>query len=160
MKTIYESKIGNLLLESDGEAILGISFIKENPTENLVPLTHPAFQELVRWLDIYFDGKCPEFTPVFKVNGLTPFRKKVVDILLEIPYATTMTYKEIALKIAKDMGISKMSAQAVGGAVGWNPIGILIPCHRVIGSNGSLTGYAGGLANKEALLKLEGIKLH
>lgn len=124
----------------------------------------PAFEDTVRWLDLYF-GKdpmtgdfteqsiWPDFTPAIKIEGLTPFRSKVIEIMRSIPYGQTMTYGEIAAEI----GAPKMSAQAVGGAVGWNPICIIIPCHRVMGAGGKITGYGGGLDNKMALLKLEGI---
>ena len=90
------------------------------------------------------------------MENLTPFRKEVSEIMCQIPFGKTVTYGEIAAAIAKKHGIEKMSAQAVGGAVGWNPIGIIVPCHRVVGANGSLTGYGGGLHNKIALLRLEG----
>ena len=97
------------------------------------------------------------FTPKFKIENLTPFRSQVVKEMCKIPYGKTATYSDIAKEIALRNGISKMSAQAVGGAVGWNPICIIVPCHRVVGANKSLTGYGGGIRNKIALLKLEGI---
>ena len=114
----------------------------------------PVFDETIKWLDIYFGGKEPNFTPKISITG-TPFKKAVAKIMLTIPYGKTMTYGEIAQKIAKQKGIEKMSAQAVGGAVGHNSILIIIPCHRVVGTNGSLTGYAGGIDRKIELLKLE-----
>lgn len=114
-----------------------------------------AFAETKTWLDIYFAGEIPDFTPQYLIENPTPFRKKVSDIMLRIPYGKTVTYNSIAEEIAADAGIAKMSAQAVGGAVGWNPICIIVPCHRVVGSNGCLTGYGGGIINKIALLKLE-----
>ena len=116
----------------------------------------PIFQETVRWLDIYFAGREPDFAPAYKINGLTEFRKEVSDYMKRIPYGATVTYGEIAEAIAKKRGINRMSAQAVGGAVGWNPISIIIPCHRVLGTNNTVTGYGGGIENKIALLKLEG----
>ncbi len=116
----------------------------------------PIFRETCRWLDIYFNGEEPDFTPKYKIDGITPFRKEVQDIMLKIPYGKTITYYDISKEIAQRRGIEKMSAQAVGGAVGWNPICIIVPCHRVVGKNGSLTGYGGGLSNKVALLALEG----
>lgn len=97
--------------------------------------------------------------PKYKLENLTPFRKQVIDILLKIPYGTTMTYKDIAEEIAKKNGRKKMSAQAVGGAVGWNPICIIIPCHRVVGTNGSLTGYGGGIRKKIMLLDFENVDM-
>lgn len=124
----------------------------------------PVFADTVRWLDMYFGkdtqtreftapGAWPDFAPAIKIEGLTPFRSKVIEIMRSIPYGQTMTYGEIAART----GASGMSARAVGGAVGWNPICIIIPCHRVMGAGGKITGYGGGLNNKKALLKLEGI---
>lgn len=108
-------------------------------------------------MDLYFSGREPDFTPQYKIEGLTPFRLEVINILNTIPYGKTMTYGEIAEKIAAARGIRRMSAQAVGQAVGWNPICIIVPCHRVLGAGGSLTGYGGGIDNKISLLKCEGI---
>lgn len=113
------------------------------------------FRETSKWLDCYFNGKIPDFAPKYKIENLTPFRKEVIDIMNTIEYGKTLTYNDIAKIIAEKKGMKKMSAQAVGGAVGWNPICIIIPCHRVIGSNGNLTGYGGGINNKVALLALE-----
>ncbi len=115
----------------------------------------PAFRETSRWLDAYFAGRNPDFTPQWEMEGLTPFRRDVVDAMLSIEFGKTLTYGEIAKTIAGKRGMGKVSAQAVGGAVGWNPICIVIPCHRVIGANGSLTGYGGGMQNKIALLEHE-----
>ena len=111
-------------------------------------------EEARRWLDVYFSGQEPDFLPPLRYD-FTPFRKAVCDIMLTIPYGKTMTYGEIAGMIAAERGIEKMSAQAVGGAVGHNPISLMIPCHRVVGTNGSLTGYGGGIARKVKLLELE-----
>ena len=144
-----------MLIVSDGEAICGVWFYgqKHFPTfDNLIEnddLT--IFKNVKDWFDDYFRGKNPEITFKLKPNG-SEFRKKVWKILTEIPYGETLTYGEIALKLS-----SSMSAQAVGGAVGHNPISILIPCHRVLGVNGKLTGYAGGLDKKMKLLNLENI---
>lgn len=107
---------------------------------------------MVRYL---FNGDIPAFTPPIKIESLTNFREKVIQIMNNIPYGSVVTYNDIAKEIAKEENISKMSAQAVGGAVGWNPICIIIPCHRVVGTSRSLTGYGGGIKNKIALLKLE-----
>ena len=114
----------------------------------------PVFEDACRWLDIYFSGKAPDFTP--KLNMRTsPFRKRVWEIMLTIPFGQTMTYGEIAARIAKEKGLNRMSAQAVGGAVGHNSISLIIPCHRVVGTSGSLTGYAGGIDKKVRLLQME-----
>ena len=114
----------------------------------------PALLEAKRWLDIYFSGKEPDFTPPLHPIG-SAFRQSVWEILLQIPYGKTTTYGEIARQLSEKMGLSRMSAQAVGGAVGHNKIAIIIPCHRVVGTNGSLTGYAGGIDKKGKLLELE-----
>lgn len=155
---IYPSPTGNLLLKSDGVFLTGVYFVHCNS-----PVIHeeveglPIFQETIKWLDLYFSGVNPNFTPKYKITSGTPFQKRVWKILLQIPYGKWTTYKEIADIIAKEQGIPKMSAQAVGGAVGKNPIGIIIPCHRVLGKNGALTGYSGGIEHKQALLNLEKI---
>ena len=115
------------------------------------------FEETVRWLDIYFSGRQPDFTPEYRIEGLTEFRRDVMECMLEIPWGETVTYGEIAARLAEQRCIARMSAQAVGGAVGWNPICLIIPCHRVMGSGGNLTGYGGGVENKKALLELEGM---
>ena len=111
-----------------------------------------------RWLDIYFEGREPGFMPPLRY-ALTPFRKTVCEIMLTIPYGKTITYGEIASELASRKKIAKMSAQAVGGAVGHNPISLMIPCHRVVGTNGNLTGYAGGIDRKVKLLELENVKI-
>ncbi|MDE6885799.1 MAG: methylated-DNA--[protein]-cysteine S-methyltransferase [Helicobacteraceae bacterium] len=116
------------------------------------------FENTKMWLDIYFDNQIPPFTPPLKATG-SSFALSVWEILLKIPYGKSSTYGAIAKIIATQRGLKKMSAQAVGGAVGANPIAIIIPCHRVIGSNGTLTGYAGGLDIKKKLLEIEGFKL-
>ena len=114
----------------------------------------PILTEAKRWLDIYFTGKKPDFTPPLHPIG-SAFRRSVWEILLQIPYGQTTTYGEIARQLSKKQGLERMSAQAVGGAVGHNEISIIIPCHRVVGADGSLTGYAGGIGKKEKLLELE-----
>ena len=149
----YSSPVGILRLESDGKALTGLWFTDQSSTqEDILPI----FDETIRWLDIYFSGKDPGYTPKLAPEG-TAFRKAVWDILLTIPYGKTMSYGQIAKQIAEEKGIARMSSQAVGGAVGHNPIAIIIPCHRVIGSDGSLTGYGGGLDRKIRLLELEGV---
>ena len=152
----------DLLICSDGKMLTGLWFedTRKQPAF-LVETCHgaslpPVLQDTCRWLDRYFAGHQPDFTPDYRIENLTPFRKEVSDIMREIPFGKTMTYGEIANKIAQKQGIPKMSAQAVGGAVGWNPICIIVPCHRVMGANGNLTGYGGGIHNKIALLRLEG----
>lgn len=157
----YASPLGELILASDNIGLIGLWFkrqkyefagLADNPQneENL----HIALAK--EWLDMYFSGKEPNFLPSLHPQG-SSFRQSVWKILLSIPYGKTLTYGEIAQKLAKEKGIQKMSAQAVGGAVGHNPIGIIIPCHRVVGTNGNLTGYAGGIQRKLFLLQLEGM---
>lgn len=155
----YTSPLGGITLSSDGEALTGLWFDEQKyfPHKLISESTKaelPIFTQTCNWLDIYFGGKEPGFTPPISLHT-TPFRKVVYDILLTIPYGQTMTYGEIANIIANQQGAERMSAQAVGSAVGNNPISIIIPCHRVVGADGSLTGYAGGLDKKTALLKLE-----
>ncbi len=148
-------------MASDGTALTGLWFdgqkyFAEGLTETAAAKTLPVFDETVRWLDIYFAGRRPDFTPPLNLEG-TSFRKEVWQQLLQIPYGETTTYGELAAQLAAHRGLKQMPAQTVGGAVGHNPISIIVPCHRVVGTGGSLTGYAGGLAKKLALLKLEGI---
>lgn len=112
------------------------------------------FTETGAWLDIYFSGKEPSFTPKYKIENLTPFREEVINIMLKIPYGKTITYNDIAKEIAKEKGLEKMSAQAVGGAVGWNPICLIILCHRVIGTNNNITGYGGGHRKQSQTLRI------
>ena len=153
----YDSPIGPLTLVSDGKALAELRLDGSNGSaETLKNL--PIFRETVRWLDIYFSGKEPDFTPPLNLRT-GPFRREVWEIMLTIPYGKTMTYGEIAKEIARRHGLAKMSAQAVGGAVGHNAIPIIIPCHRVIGANGNLTGYGGGIERKIKLLALEGVDL-
>jgi methylated-DNA-[protein]-cysteine S-methyltransferase len=153
----YQSPVGLLTIASDGESITGL-WIKgqkyfaapleaENSSMDL-----PVFERVQEWLITYFDGKNPAFTPPLAPTG-SPFRQAVWKILREIPYGEVITYGDIAKMVAKQK--EKMSAQAVGGAVGHNPISIIIPCHRVVGTDGSLTGYAGGIKTKITLLTLE-----
>lgn len=157
----YNSPLGGITMASDGTALTGLWFngqkyFAEGLAETAAAKTLPVFDEAVRWLDIYFGGRRPDFTPLLNLEG-TAFRKEVWKLLLQIPYGQTTTYGELAAQLAVSKGLKRMSAQAVGGAVGHNPISIIVPCHRVVGTGGSLTGYAGGLPKKLALLKLEGI---
>ena len=159
----YDSPLGPMLLVSDGEAIIGLWFTEQkyfaqNLQAGYVARDCQAFTSARKWLDIYFCGKEPDFTPPIKLQG-SAFRLAVWKILLEIPYGCTVTYGEIAMRMAQKSGKKRMSAQAVGGAVGHNPIGIIVPCHRVVGSNGSLTGYAAGIAKKQYLLRCEQVDL-
>lgn len=159
----YTSPLGDITIASDGDALTGLWFdgqkyfgagLSGQCEEKVLSV----FQDTKRWLDIYFAGKEPDFILPLAPQG-SLFRKAVWDILQSIPYGKTMTYGQIAEKIAKQQGLSKMSAQAVGGAVGHNPISIIIPCHRVVGTNRSLTGYAGGIDRKIKLLTLEHIDM-
>ena len=155
----YQSPLGEIILTSDGKSLTGLSYdFPEMLLPYFIEKPLPIFSETDRWLDIYFSGKNPDFTPKLHLK-VTGFRKMVWDILLTIPFGQTITYGEIASRIAKQRGIPRMSAQAVGGAVGHNPIALIIPCHRVVGANGSLTGYAGGIDKKEQLLKLEQVDM-
>lgn len=155
----YNSPLGGITMASEGTALIGLWFdgqkyFADSITGEYTEKSLPIFDETAKWLDIYFSGKEPDFTPPLMMKT-TPFRKAVWEVMLTIPYGKTMTYGEIANKIAEKKGIAKMSAQAVGGAVGHNSISLIIPCHRVVGTNGSLTGYAGGIDKKVQLLKLE-----
>ena len=127
------------------------------PAESPFGPLSPVLAETVRWLDRYFSGEEPDFLPLMALAG-TAFQREVWSLLLEIPYGETRTYGQLASELAARRGIDRMSAQAVGGAVGRNPISILVPCHRVVGADGSLTGYAGGLDNKKKLLTLEKVQ--
>ena len=159
MTTLYPTPppFSPIVLSSDGYVLTGLHFVQQGEAvgqgESL-----PIFKDVTKWLDDYFAGKRPNYMPEYQINNATPFRREVLEILKTIPYGETITYGEIATQIAKNHNINKMSAQAVGGAVGWNPIGIIIPCHRVLGVSKKLTGYSGGIDNKIGLLNIEGIK--
>lgn len=160
----YQSPTGKMLMACDDNGLTGLWF--EGGKYYALGLDsdhqekdHPVFTDVKHWLDIYFSGKKPDFTPPLHMAG-SPFRMEVWDILLGIPYGKTTTYGDIARTIAEKRGLARMSAQAVGGAVGHNTISIIVPCHRVIGTDGSLTGYAGGMKLKEALLRLEGADIN
>ncbi len=157
--TYYSSPLGKMILVSNGAALTELDFAEGVPAASAVRTQKdlPVFEEVSRWLDLYFSGRDPDALPPLAPHG-TAFQQAVWNILRRIPYGTTTTYGRIAAHIAAARG-GRMSAQAVGGAVGRNPISILIPCHRVIGADDSLTGYAGGLDKKEALLRLEGVHL-
>lgn len=159
--TTYQSPIGTILLAADNKGLTGLWFerqkyyalgLEAEQEEKEIPV----LTQTKKWLDIYFSGQEPDFMPPLHMIG-SPFQLEVWEILRRIPYGETITYGEIAKQIAKKRGKPHMSAQAVGGAVGHNGISILIPCHRVVGTNKSLTGYAGGVDRKEKLLALEGV---
>ena len=158
---ITPEEFDDLIMISDGKKLTGLIFAgseyarKPSLTQNETSL--PIFDNTRKWLDEYFGGKIPSFTPEFDISSLTPFQQRVAALTLEIPYGKTATYGEIADIIAAERGITKMSSRAVGGAVGKNPICIIIPCHRVLGANGAITGYGGGISNKIALLNIEKI---
>ena len=155
----YNSKIGHILLAADEIGLTGLWFEGQKYFANTLPDEYawqetPSLAEARKWLDIYFSGEEPGFMPPLHPAG-SAFRQAVWQILLEIPYGQTTTYGEIAGKVGERNHTPHMSARAVGGAVGHNEISIIIPCHRVLGANGSLTGYAGGIDKKISLLKLE-----
>ncbi len=157
---IYNSPVGDLLLEADASGITGVRFMGGKFCERglcgaSTQEESPVMTVLKRWLDVYFRGKEPDFTPPLHLTG-TPFQLEVWNELKKIPYGTTTTYGAIAEKIAADRGLARMSARAVGTAAGKNKICIVVPCHRVVGADNSLAGFAGGIEKKIALLKLEG----
>lgn len=188
-RSIYDSPLGKILILFDKDTLLGLYFegqkefhdlIKDEEVKNFNEgevfneverfnnkseiennkiLENKILEETKKWLNIYFSGEEPNFTPKLKLEG-TEFRRDVWKILLEIPYGETLTYKDIANKLMASKKYERMSSQAVGGAVGANPISLIIPCHRVVGTSGSLTGYAGGLGRKLKLLELEGIDVN
>ena len=156
-----DSPLGRMVMSSDGTALTGLWFEEQRFAAYSVAHDRketelPIFSQTRRWLDIYYSGNKPDFTPAIKLVG-TPFRLSVWERLRGIPYGGSVSYGEIALSIAEERGVPKMSAQAVGGAVGHNPIAIIVPCHRVLGAGGTLVGYGGGLERKIALLKIENI---
>ena len=159
----YQSPFGKLTAASNGMALTGLWFEGQKYFGSTLSEAYeerqlPVFAKMKDWLDLYFYGQNPDFMPPLALCG-SDFRKSVWKIIRQIPYGQTMTYGEIAKEMARQMGVAQMSAQAVGSAVGRNPISIIVPCHRVVGSNGSLTGYAGGVERKAALLALEQVDL-
>lgn len=160
--TVYSSPIGLLTLASNGEQIVGLwvegqKYFGSRLGELQQQDDLPVFSQTRQWLDSYFAGEQPEVSQVPLAPEGSEFRRAIWQILCEIPYGQTTTYGEIARQMAARTGRASMSSQAVGGAVGHNPVSIIIPCHRVVGTNGSLTGYASGLARKIHLLELEGV---
>ena len=155
----YQSPMGDILLVADEIGLTGLWFVGQKYfahtlSDEYISQETTILAEAKRWLDVYFSGEEPNFTPPLHLIG-SAFRQEVWQILLQIPYGQTMTYGEIAGQLAEKHGMDHMSAQAVGGAVGHNEVSIIIPCHRVVGANGSLTGYAGGIDKKIRLLELE-----
>ena len=156
----YSSPLGGITLASDGSALIGLWFDGQHHFAEALDKVHKRCDSLTvfdltrHWLDTYFSGQEPDFTPPLSMRG-SEFRHRVWEILLTISFGETMTYGSIAHAIATQRGEDHMSAQAIGGAIGHNGISLIVPCHRVVGSNGSLTGYAGGLERKERLLLME-----
>ena len=160
----YESPLGAMTMASDGEHLTGLWFDGQKYDRSTIDddaalQPHlPVFTQTAQWLDTYFEGADPDFTPPIRVEG-SDFKKMVTSIMLSIPFGTTSTYAQIAAEVALRTGRKQMSAQAVGGAVGRNPISLIVPCHRVVASSGSLRGYAGGVDRKERLLDMEGVNV-
>ena len=155
----YQSPLGEILLAADSGALVGLWFcgqryLPARLSSAVGDSTAAVLRRTALWLDTYFSGREPDFIPTLAPVG-SPFRQQVWSLLLQIPYGQTVTYGHLASQMARAKGVPTMSAQAIGGAVGHNPISLIIPCHRVIGANGSLTGYAGGVERKEQLLYME-----
>ena len=160
----YESPLGAMTMASDGEHLTGLWFDGQKYDRSTIDgnaelKPHlPVFTQTAQWLDTYFEGSDPGFTPPISVEG-SDFKRMVTSIMLSIPFGATSTYARIAAEVARRTGRKHMSAQAVGGAVGRNPIVLIVPCHRVLASDGSLRGYAGGVDRKEWLLEREGVTM-
>ena len=161
-KKIYKTpeNFTDIIMASDGEVLTYLCFLGHTDArQDILDYSEkdlPIFEETARWLDIYFSGRNPDFVPEYVLENATDFRSEVTEHMLDIKFGEVTTYGDIAKSIAAKRGIKKMSARAVGGAVGSNPISIIVPCHRVIGSGKAITGYGGGINNKIELLKLEG----
>ncbi len=164
-KTTYLSPLGNIMIAGDGKSVSGVwlegqKYFADTVLQDMKEKDDiPVFIKTKEWLNRYFAGENPSIDELPLAPQGNSFRQAVWKILCEIPYGKTITYGEIARKIAKQMNKTSMSAQAVGGAVGHNPVSIIIPCHRVVGAGGNLTGYAGGIDIKIKLLKLEGVDM-
>ena len=160
----YESPLGTMTMASDGEHLTGLWFDGQKYDRSTIDgnaefKPHlPVFTQTTQWLDTYFEGTEPSFTLPIRIEG-SDFKKMVTSIMLSIPFGATSTYARIAADVARRTGQKQMSAQAVGGAVGRNPIVLIVPCHRVLASDGSLRGYAGGVDRKERLLEMEGVNV-
>ncbi len=154
---VYETpnNFHNLLIESDGEAITKLVFTKKSGQE---AENRDIFKDVICWLDSYFKGEKPVTKVNYKLETTSNFQREVLAIVAKVPYGTTMTYGEIAGILERKLGYQKLSAQAVGGAIGRNPLCLLIPCHRILGKGGKITGYSGGISNKMGLLELEKIE--
>lgn len=164
-ESTYESPVGLLTLTARGEWLTGLWINGQVhgrcglDGKNVIPRETPALTAAKRWLDAYFSGRRPSADDIGVILEGSPFRQMVWHIIRRIPYGQVRTYGDIASEIAVRLGRSSMSAQAVGGAVGHNPVAIIIPCHRVVGAKGKLTGYAGGMDKKMALLQFEGVDM-
>ena len=159
----YASPLGGIMLAANDIGLTGLWFDGQKYYADNLPAEHieretPILTDAKRWLDVYFTGNEPDFKPPLHPVG-SAFRHAVWELLLQIPYGQTVTYGELARQLAEKQGAEHMSAQAVGGAVGHNPISLIIPCHRVVGTHGSLTGYAGGIDKKIKLLELERVDM-
>lgn len=150
----YKSPLGDLLIQGTDKALTGVRFCDDDVPSNGQEIHLPIFQQAIEWLNVYFAGNNPGTIPPLSLQG-SSFRLMVWRILQDIPYGCTISYKDIAEEVKRQTGAERMSAQAIGNAVGHNPVVIFIPCHRVIGSDGKLTGYAGGIRRKANLLELE-----
>ena len=164
-KTYYDSPVGKLLIASDGENIIGLCieeqkyYLDKIEKEGIEKDNLEIFDKTRNWIDRYFKQEKPEISEISLAPEGNTFRQYIWELLCEIPYGETITYGELAKKVAKKLNKPSMSAQAVGNAVGHNPISIIIPCHRVVGKNGSLTGYAGGIDKKIKLLEMENVNM-
>ena len=154
-KQVYKTNdnLDDLIMYSDGTYLIKLTFVQDDLDVPIKDL--PIFDKTKRWLDIYFSGVNTDFEIEYKIDYKSSFQKEVLDILDDVKYGETVSYGDIAKMIATKRGIKKMSAQAVGTVLGSNPLCIIIPCHRVIGSNGKIGGYSGGINNKIMLLRLE-----
>lgn len=164
-KTYYDSPVGKLFIASDGENIIGLCiegekyYLDKIEKEGILKNDLSIFNKTKKWLDRYFKQEKPEISELSLMPEGNAFRQCVWEFLCEIPYGETITYGDLAKKVAEKLKKPSMSAQAVGNAVGHNPISIIIPCHRVVGKNGSLTGYAGGIDKKIKLLEIENVNI-
>ena len=155
-RTFYPSPLGSIILESDGTALTGLRFSDDAPVDTVNDDPLPVFRQTKAWLDRYFARGKPDQMLKLHLIG-TPFQTAIWELLRKIPYGQTVTYGQLAQQYAELRGLPRCSAQAIGGALARNPILLLVPCHRVIGANGSLTGFAAGLERKKCLLALEGV---
>ena len=161
---VVDSPLGEMLLAGDESGLTGLWFAGQKyfgaglqpGAAQAEAAEIPALAAARRWLDVYFSGREPDFLPPLHLVG-TPFRVCVWRQLLKIPYGETITYGALAARVARAQGLPRMSAQAVGGAVGHNPISVIVPCHRVIGAGGNLTGFGGGISRKLQMLEHEGV---